>query len=132
MKYMLDTNICIYLIKKKPPQVLARLTSHKITEVCVSAITVGELEYGVAKSKYPERNKLALLQFLAPLSILPFDAKAALVFGDIRSRLELKGHPIGPYDTLIAAHARAENLILVSNNISEFARVLDLKVENWV
>ncbi len=132
MTYMLDTNICIYLVKKQPSQVLEKLTSLDIKDVCVSAITVGELQYGVAKSQFPEKNKMALLQFLAPLTILPFDSKAALDYGNIRANLETKGTPIGPYDALIAAHAVSSNCILVTNNIKEFQCVSHLKVENWV
>ena len=132
MTYMLDTNICIYLVKKQPSQVLEKLTSLNIQDVCVSAITVGELQYGVAKSQFPEKNIMALLKFLVPLTILPFDSKAALEYGNIRANLELNGTPVGPYDTLIAAHAVSKNCILVTNNVKEFQRVAHLKVENWV
>lgn len=131
MKYMLDTNICIYIIKKKPVKVLETLKSKNIGDACISAITLAELEYGVAKSAQKERNKIALISFLAPLEILPFTGNAAVTFGEIRAALEKKGNVIGAYDLLIAAHALSENLILVTNNTSEFSRIPDLPIQNW-
>ena len=132
MKYMLDTNICIYIIKKHPIQVLTKLKKKSISDVCISSITLAELEYGVQKSERTAQNALALAEFLAPLEIVPFDEAAAIEFGKIRSYLEKKGLKIGEYDTMIAAHARALGSILVSNNIKEFERVPELKIENWV
>lgn len=131
MTYMLDTNICIYSIKKKPPQVLQRLRQNIDSGLCISAITLAELEYGVAKSAFPERNTVALLQFLAILDVLPFDNFAAVEYGKICAYLQRSGTPIGTMDTLIAAHAKANQLILVTNNIKEFVRVPGLRAENW-
>lgn len=132
MKYLLDTNICIYIIKQKPSIVLERLQKVKINEIGISIITLAELEYGVAKSDFPERNKLALIKFLAPFEILSFSETAAAIYGRIRSDLEKKGQIIGPYDLLIGAHALAENLTLVTNNQREFQRIPGLMIENWV
>ncbi|MFP4418826.1 MAG: type II toxin-antitoxin system VapC family toxin [Chitinispirillaceae bacterium] len=132
MKYMLDTNICIYIIKKKPISVLSRLQNEAITDVVVSSITLAELEYGVYKSSRVEQNKLALLRFFTPIEIVPFDDMAAGKYGQIRAALERAGRPIGSLDTLIAAHALSLRLILVTNNTSEFKRVKGLRVENWV
>ena len=131
MRYMLDTYICIYAIKNQPTQVLQRLRSHVSEGISISSVTLAELEHGVCKSAYPERNATALLQFLIILQILPFDAVAAREYGNIRAALQKKGTPIGTMDMLIAAHARAEKLILVTNNVREFARVPDLPIENW-
>ena len=132
MRYLLDTNICIYIIKKRPPEVLERLVSLDPEEVGVSSITVAELEYGVAKSSRPRQNREALLNFLAPLQILAFDDQAAQHYGKIRAYLERKGQTIGAMDLLIAAHARSLSLTLVTNNEKEFSRVPGLTVENWV
>lgn len=132
MKYLLDTNICIYIIKQKPSIVLARLQKVKVNEIGISVITLAELEYGVAKSGFPERNKLALIQFLVPFEISPFSETAAAIYGRIRSDLEKKGQIIGPYDLLIGAQALSENLTLVTNNEREFQRIPGLMIENWV
>ena len=131
MKYMLDTNICIYIIKKKPYKVVETLKRMVIGDVFISAITQAELEYGVAKSQQREKNKIALTSFLSPLEILPFSHNAAVIFGQIRATLETKGQIIGAYDLLIAAHALSENLILVTNNTNEFSRIPSLLIENW-
>lgn len=131
MTYMLDTNICIYAIKNKPEQVLKQLKSKLKHGICISAITLAELEHGVEKSAQPERNRAALLQFLSILDILPFDDLAAAEYGTICAYLQKRGTPIGTMDMLIAGHARAEGMILVTNNVREFERVPDLKVENW-
>ncbi len=103
MKYMLDTNICIYIIKKKPRKVLDTLKTLEIGDVCISTITLAELEYGVNKSQQEERNKIALINFLTPIEILPFSDSAAVIFGEIRASLEKRGQIIGAYDLLIAA-----------------------------
>jgi len=132
MNYLLDTNICIYIIRHHPPQVIDRLKSCGIGDVAVSSITLAELEYGAVKSSRPEQNREALLSFAAPLEILPFDDKAALHYGEIRADLERSGQTIGAMDMLIAAHARSIPLTLVTNNTREFARVPQLLVENWV
>ncbi|MHB8985433.1 MAG: type II toxin-antitoxin system tRNA(fMet)-specific endonuclease VapC [Eubacteriales bacterium] len=132
MKYMLDTNICIYIIKKNPRKVLETLKRLDIGDVCISAITLAELEYEVEKSQQRERNKIGLTSFLSPLEILPFSDNAAVIFGEIRASLEKKGEIIGAYDLLIAAHALSENLILVTNNTNEFSRIPGLSLQNWV
>ena len=131
MRYMLDTNICIYLIKQRLPQVLDRLQRHDVGDVVLSAITLSELEFGVAHSSNKERNRLALLQFLAPLDMAPYTAAAASHYGDLRAFLEEKGTIIGSLDMLIAAHALALNCVLVTNNEREFRRIPRLAVENW-
>jgi tRNA(fMet)-specific endonuclease VapC len=132
MKYLLDTNICIYIIKRKPSKIFKKFESLRISDVAISSITLAELEYGVYKSTQPEKNTIALTKFLAPISILPFEDTAAKVYGIIRTNLELKGQPIGPYDLLIAAHAHSLGLTLVTNNIKEFKKIKDLKLENWM
>lgn len=131
MTYMLDTNICIYAIKNKPEQVLKRLKDNLNKGLCISAITLAELEHGVEKSAKPERNRVALLQFLSILDILPFDDLAAAEYGEICAYLQKRGTPIGTMDMLIAGHARAEEMILVTNNVREFERVPDLRIANW-
>lgn len=131
MKYMLDTNICIYLIKQKPPQVLEAFTELSFGDVGVSTITVAELQYGVQKSQRPEQNRQALQQFLMPLIIVGFDQDAAVAYGAIRATLEQQGTPIGSLDMLIAAQAVSLGVTLVTNNLREFARVPDLKLVNW-
>ncbi len=132
MTYMLDTNICIYAIKRKPAQVLQRLQCHWQEGLCISAITLAELEHGVEKSVHMEKNAAALVQFLSILDVLPFDDLAAIEYGKICAYLQRSGTPIGTMDMLIAGHARAEGLTLVTNNVREFARVPDLRVENWI
>lgn len=131
MKYMLDTNICIYIIKEKPQKVLEKFHSLNIGDICISVITFSELEYGVQKSKYTEKNKIALTSFLSPIEILPFNQKAALKYGKIRANLEKQGKIIGAYDLMIGAHALSENLTLITNNENEFKRISELSIENW-
>lgn len=131
MKYMLDKNICIYVIKHKPDVVIKKFLSHDPEEMCISAITYAELMHGVEKSTAVERNRIAMSLFLSPITILQFDEQAAEAYGRIRAELEKKGTPIGPMDTLIAGHARSRGLILVTNNTKEFNRVAGLTVEDW-
>ncbi len=131
MIYMLDTNICIYIMKKKPEKVLQRFKEEMDRGICISSITLAELEYGVQHSADPARNEQALIRFLAPLSIVPFEGSAASEYGKIRAGLQSKGTPIGPLDMLITAHARAETMVLVTNNVREFERVPGLRLENW-
>ncbi len=131
MKYMLDTNICIYAIKHKPDTVIRRFLSHNPDEMCISAITYAELMHGVEKSQAVEKNRLAMSLFLSPITIYEFDNYAAEEYGRVRAELEKKGTPIGPMDMLIAGHARAEGLIVVTNNTREFNRVEGLLVEDW-
>ena len=130
--WLLDTNICLHLIRGKPPRVLDRLREVDIHTIAVSSITVAELQYGVAKSARPEQNALALGAFLAPLGVEPFDDAAAAHYGPVRAELERAGTPVGSLDLLIAAHALALGRTVITNNIREFARVTGLKVENWV
>ena len=132
MKYMLDTNICIYVIKQKPAVVLERFRQTDISEISISSITLSELFHGVSKSSKPEQNLMALMQFVAPLEILPFGGEAAQYYGDLRAHLEMQGTPIGSLDMLIAAHALSNESTLVTNNEKEFNRVPSLKIENWV
>ncbi|MBI5418338.1 type II toxin-antitoxin system VapC family toxin [Candidatus Poribacteria bacterium] len=132
MKYLLDTNICIYIIKKKPSKLIHKLTSINISDVGISAITLSELEYGVEKSQFSDKNRLALLEFLSPIKIYHYDDLAAREYGIIRTSLEKRGNIIGPLDMLIAAHAKSLGLILITNNENEFKKVYGLTVENWV
>ena len=132
MKYILDTNICIYLIKKKPISVLNRLSKIKIKEAGISSITLSELEYGAAKSSNPDKNRVALIGFASLLEIYNYDAQAAREYGIIRADLERSGKIIGAMDMLIAAQAKGLNLTLVTNNEKEFNRIPGLKIENWV
>jgi tRNA(fMet)-specific endonuclease VapC len=131
MQYLLDTNICIYLIKQKPPKVLERFSNLALSDIGISSITVAELEYGVYKSQQQEKNCSALMQFLIPLEIVEFDQAAATVYGEIRSDLESRGLVIGAMDMLIAAHALSLSVTLVSNNVREFSRIDNLSLENW-
>lgn len=131
MSFMLDTNICIYAIKNKPEQVLQRLKDNMQNGLYISSVTLAELEYGIEKSAQPEKNRLALLQFLSIMEVLPFDEFAAAEYGKICAQLQKQGTPIGTMDMLIAAHAKAEDMVLVTNNVREFERVPDLKIENW-
>ena len=130
--YLLDTNICIYIIKKKPVQVIKRFQKLFPGQVAISSITLSELNFGVEKSNFPEKNRDALEKFLVSLEILNYDSNASSVYGKIRKHLASQGTPIGSLDTLIAAHAISINAILVTNNEKEFCRVPDLALENWV
>jgi len=129
--YMLDTNICIYAMKQKPQKVLQRFKEELNNGLCISSITLAELEYGMKRSAAPAKNEQALLRFLAPISVLPFGSTAASEYGEIRAFLQKQGTPIGPLDMLIAGHARAEDMVLVTNNVREFERVPGLESENW-
>lgn len=131
MRILLDTNICIYIIKNKPPEVRSRFQQYDIGDIGVSTITVAELEYGVKKSAAVERNQKALETFLLPLEFLDFDHPAAQAYGDIRAALERNGTPIGGMDMLIAAQAQAHDLLLVTRNLREFQRVQGLRCESW-
>ena len=132
MRYLLDTNICIYVIKRRPPQVLARFQRCAVGDLGLSTMTLAELEYGAAKSQFPARNQAALAAFILPLDVVPFDAAAAIAYGPIRATLERQGTPIGAMDLLIAAHAVSLGVTLVTNNTREFGRVPGLQVDNWV
>ncbi len=132
MNYLLDTNICIYLIKGKPQAVIDKLISLGSVQIFISAITLAELKYGVKKSSQPEKNQEALKNFLTPFTVVAFDEPASVEYGIVRGNLESKGTPIGPLDSLIAAHAKSLNITLVTNNSREFGRVEGLSIENWV
>lgn len=129
---MLDTNICIYIIKNKPQSVLDELKKCNVGDIILSSITVSELIYGAYKSQFVEKNLKAIEHFLIPFDVAEYDYKAALEYGKIRATLEKKGQPIGSLDMLIAAHALSLDMTLVTNNMKEFERVDGLKVENWV
>ncbi len=128
---MLDTNMVIYTIKNRPNQVRETFKQHQ-DQMCISAVTWGELIYGAEKSSHPERNLADIEQMAARLEIAPFEALAATHFGQLRAELYRIGKPIGPYDMMIAGHARSMGFILVTNNLKEFERVPGLRVENWV
>ena len=132
MKYMLDTNICIYAIKQRPEQGFIRLQEHDPKEICISSVTYAELVHGVEKSQAIEKNRLALALLLANIEIVSFDSLAAESYGKIRADLEKAGTPIGPLDMMIAGHARSLGYTIVTNNTKEFQRVRNLKLENWV
>ena len=132
MRYMLDTNICIYIIKNKPESVVKELKRHDPTEICISAITYAELIHGVEKSMTVDKNRLALTLLLSNIEVLEFDINAANNYGKIRTYLEKQGTLIGPLDMMIAAHAQSLGYSIVTNNIKEFMRVPNLEVCNWV
>ena len=129
--YMLDTNICIYVMKHYPPQ-LRQKFNELAEQLCISSITLGELHYGVEKSARRAENLTAVENFAARLEVLPFGDKAAAHYGQLRAELERAGTPRGPHDMQIGGHARGEGLILVTNNMREFSRMPGLRVENWV
>lgn len=132
MKYLLDTNICIYIIKKKPEEVIKRFLKMKPDSIAISSITVSELYYGVAKSSKPNENTIALEQFILPLTVINYNKEDSISYGKLRAKLEQKGKLIGAMDMLIAAQALNRDLILVTNNEREFKKVEGLSVENWV
>jgi tRNA(fMet)-specific endonuclease VapC len=131
MKLMLDTNICIYIIKQQPSAVLKHFLEYQVGDIGISSITLSELRYGVAKSKYREKNAKALDEFIIPLDIGSFDEGAALAYGDIRTILEKSGTPIGAMDMFIAAHAVSMGVTLVTNNTREFSRIPTLDIVDW-
>lgn len=131
LKFMLDTNICIFTIKNRPQQVREVFTRHH-GQMCISSVTLMELIYGAEKSANPERNLAVVEGFAARLEILKYDEGAAAHTGQLRAELARVGRPIGPYGQMIAGHARSLGLILVTNNLREFEQVLGLRVEDWV
>jgi tRNA(fMet)-specific endonuclease VapC len=131
MKFMLDTNICVYIINRKPIKILDRFIKTDPSQIGISSITLSELMYGVSKSSKPEQNQMALAQFLAPMEIIPYPDEAAHYYGELRVHLEKRGTPIGSLDMLIAAHALSIDCTLITNNEKEFARIPKLKLENW-
>ena len=132
MRFMLDTDSCIALIKRKPAKMLDKLTSHAPRDVGLSTVTLAELRYGVAKSAQKERNSLALDEFLLPFEVADFDETAAGAYGHVRVTLEKAGMPIGPLDTEIGAHALSLGAVLVTHNTREFRRIPGLAVEDWL
>ena len=131
MRYMLDTNICIFAIRRKPTNVLFNLLDKISSDICISVITYSELIHGVEKSRDIDQNRLALTMFLSEIEIIPYDTHDAEEYGRIRADLEKQGTPIGPMDMLIAAHAKSRGFILVTNNTREFERVKNLQIEDW-
>lgn len=131
MKLMIDTNICIHLIREQPASMLDRFTSHAVGDIGVSVITLAELEYGIAKSSRPARNRAALEQFVSPLEVADFDRDATAEYGRVRTQLQKKGQPIGSMDLLIAAHAISLGVTLVTHNVREFGKVPGLRMEDW-
>lgn len=132
MNYLLDTNICIYLIKRKPPEVLQRFRQLQPGSVFISSVTTSELYYGAQKSQRVQTNLEALNNFLLPFRIVDYDESASFLYGELRANLEKRGQPIGLLDMMIAAHALSLDVPLVTNNTKEFERVKGLKLENWV
>lgn len=131
MKFMLDTDICIYIIKRKPEKVLRHFEKYKVGEIGISSITLAELQYGVEKSQHSNKNSEALSKFALPLEIASFDEKAAQIYGIVRAELERAGNPIGSMDTLIGAHALCLGITLVTNNTKEFGNIKGLRLANW-
>ena len=131
LAYMLDTNICIYVMKNYPKDLQDKFNS-LAEQICISSITLGELHYGAEKSARRADNLTAIEHFVARLEVLPFDAKAAAHYGQLRAELERAGRPCGPHDMQIGGHARSEGLIVVTNNLREFSRMPGVRVEDWV
>lgn len=132
MKYVLDTNTCIYIINKRSARIEKRFADMDIGDVGISSITCAELQFGISNSSNPKQNQEALDEFLGPLEILDFPAAACPVYGEIRANLRKSGTMIGPLDLLIGAHALFLKAVLVTNNENEFSRISGLKIENWV
>ena len=130
--HLLDTNICIYIINNHPKSIMQKLYKLNPQDVKISSITVAELEYGASKSVRREQNRTALYNFLSPFETINFNTRDAEIYGIIRTELENKGKPIGPYDLQLASQALARNLIFVTNNTAEFMRIKKLKLENWL
>jgi tRNA(fMet)-specific endonuclease VapC len=131
LSYMLDTNICIYVMKNYPPELLGKFNA-LAEQLCISSITLGELHYGAEKSARRAENLTAIAHFVARLDVLAFAAKAAAHYGQLRAELERAGAPCGPHDMQIGGHARSEGLIVVTNNMREFGRMPGIRAENWV
>lgn len=131
--YMLDTNICIYVISNnhRNNKAIQKMAEHIDEDLCISSVTLSELEYGICNSSMPDKNRSALYQFLSSIPVMDYDSEAAKEYGDIRVSLEKAGTPIGPTDLMIAAHARSRGDTLVTNNTKEFKQVKHLLIENW-
>lgn len=132
MIVMLDTNTCIALIKRKPAHTLEKFSEYQVGDIGISAVTLAELRYGVSKSQHQARNQAALDEFMLPLEVAAFDEPATVAYGELRAALEKQGTPIGPLDTMIAAHALNLGVTLVTNNTREFNRVPRLMVVDWI
>lgn len=132
MKLMLDTNICIAIIKQQRADVLEKLNAYQIGDICISSVTLAELRYGVAKSLFKAKNQSALDEFILPLEVADFNEAASAVYGTLRADLEAKGTPIGALDTMIGAHALSLGVTLVTNNTKEFNRIVGLKIVDWL
>ncbi len=132
MRFLLDTNTCIYIIKQKPPQVVAKFQTIAPADVGISSITLAELEYGVFKSQRQEQNRIALKQFTTSLTIIPFGSRTTEIYGQIRADLERQGIVVGALDLLIASQAISSDLCLVTNNVRELSRIPGLTIKNWV
>jgi tRNA(fMet)-specific endonuclease VapC len=130
--YLLDTNICIYIVNRHPAEIINRLEKYQVSDIKISSITVAEMEYGASKSKYREKNRKALKIFLSPFEIINFDSMDAEIYGIIRAELERNGNIIGPYDMQLAAQALRSDYVFVTNNIREFEKVKKLRTENWM
>lgn len=131
MKFLLDTNICIYIIKNNPPLVLNKFKKLSPNDIAISSVTLAELRYGVEKSLHKEKNRHAFEEFILPLEIMPFDEFTTHFYGVLRAQLEKKGTLIGPLDMMIASHALSLELTLITNNTREFSRVPKLCLEDW-
>lgn len=132
MKLMLDTNICIAIIKRKPADILQKFNAYQVGDICISSVTLAELRYGVAKSQFQDKNQSALDEFILPLEVADFNEAASNVYGILRASLERKGTPIGALDTMIGAHALSLGVTLVTNNTKEFKRIAGLKIVDWL
>jgi tRNA(fMet)-specific endonuclease VapC len=129
--YLLDTNICIFAIKKKSEDLLEKLSRNLENGILISSLTVAELEFGVSNSQFQEKNRFSLLEFLSIFSILDFRETDAIPYGEIKAYLRKKGAIIGPIDLLLAAQALFNDLVFVTNNTKEFSRIENLKIEDW-
>lgn len=129
--YLLDTNICIFAIKKKSSRILTTINSHMGDGIHISSLTIAELEFGVSNSQFPDKNRLALIEFLSPFDYLNYDDEDAIEYGRLKTHLRRSGSIIGPIDLLLASQALAKNLIMVTNNVKEFTRVPGLTVQDW-
>ena len=132
MKLMLDTDTCIFIIRRNPPEIVERFKQYVVGDIGISSITAAELYLGAAKSRHPDKNLNALEEFFLPLEIAPFDQRAAFVYGPLRAHLEKAGTPAGSLDTLIGAHALSLGTTLVTGNVREFSRIPDLSLTNWL
>ncbi|HEX9463054.1 MAG TPA: tRNA(fMet)-specific endonuclease VapC [Alphaproteobacteria bacterium] len=130
LRYMLDTDICIYALKDRPATLRGRF-NRLAEQICISAVTLAELAFGAERSARPSENLAVVSLFVGQLDVLPFGERAAMHYGNLRAELARKGRPTGPYDLMICAHARSEGLILVTNNVRDFERMNGLRIENW-